>query len=426
LPDKGLRQGISRDGGSIRPDRQPSFYCPGILFLYEHKFNKMKNIAIFGSTGSIGKNTLSVIRRFPDKFRAIALSANSDIKTLYLQIKQFKPFFVCVNNEVAALKLKKKLGQKIKIYSGERGLLEFSQDKRIDQCVFAISGSAALSPLLAAIKSRKDIALANKEALVMAGPLIMRIADKSKIKIIPVDSEQSAIWQCLQGQERARLKTIYLTASGGPLLYEKSSALKKISVLRALNHPRWKMGRKITVDSATLMNKGLEFLEAMFLFNVSHRMIKVLIHPEALVHSMVEFVDGVILAQLSETDMRIPIQYALSYPDRLDNASPGINFIKLKALSFNKPDLFRFPCLSLAYQAAEELGTMPAVMNAANEVVVHAFLNLNIKFTAIPDIVGKVMRRHRNKLNPGLEDIREADLWAKQEAGRFIRKGALN
>ncbi|MBN2830825.1 MAG: 1-deoxy-D-xylulose-5-phosphate reductoisomerase [Candidatus Omnitrophica bacterium] len=382
----------------------------------------MKNIAIFGSTGSIGKNTLSVIKRFPDKFRAVALSANSDIKTLSLQIEQFKPLFVCVRDEKAAFKLKKVLGRKTKIYSGQKGLLEFSQDKRIDQCVFAISGSAGLVPLLTAIKNKKDIALANKEALVMAGPIIMRMADKSKIKIIPVDSEQSAIWQCLQGEGRARLKIVYLTASGGPLLYEKKSSLKRVSILRVLNHPRWKMGKKITVDSATLMNKGLEFLEAMFLFNINHRMIKVLIHPEALIHSMVEFMDGVILAQLSRTDMRIPIQYALSYPERLANGFAGIDFYKLKSLNFSKPDISMFPCLSLAYQAARELGTLPAVMNAANEVAVEEFLNARIGFTAIPKIVEKVMLRHSNNLNPVLVDILDADTWARQEAGRFIRK----
>jgi len=385
----------------------------------------MKNIAIFGSTGSIGRNTLSVIRRFPDKFKAVALSVDSDIKTLYLQVKEFRPFFVCIRNKEAAFRLKKVLGHKINIYSGDEGLLEFAKDKRINQCVFAISGSAALRPLLSAIKSGKNIALANKEALVMAGPLIMRMAGKSKIKIVPVDSEQSAIWQCLQGQDRSRLKTIYLTASGGPLLNAKDAALRRVSVLRVLKHPRWKMGRKITVDSATLMNKGLEFLEAMFLFNVNRKMIKILIHPEALVHSMVEFVDGVILAQLSKTDMRVPIQYALSYPDRLDNASSGIDFYKLKALNFSKPDCLKFPCLSLAYQAARELGTLPAVMNAANELAVGEFLDARIKFTAIPEIVAKVMRKHKNTLNPDLSDICKADIWARQEARRFIQDRRL-
>ncbi len=380
----------------------------------------MKNIAIFGSTGSIGKNALSVIKRFPDKFKVVALTANSDIKALALQVKEFRPSFVCAGDDFSAVKLKKLCGGKTKIYSGENGLLELAREKKIEQCVFAISGSAALGPLISAIKSGKDIALANKEALVMAGPIIMHMADKAKVRIIPIDSEQSAIWQCLQGHDKDRLKTIYLTASGGPLLKEKRATLNKVSVARVLKHPRWRMGKKITVDSATLMNKGLEFLETMFLFDVGRQMIKVLIHPEALIHSMVEFVDGVILAQLSETDMRVPIQYALSYPDRLNSASSGIDFVKLKSLSFGNPDLSKFPCLGLAYQAAKELGTLPAIMNAANEIAVHAFLKSHLKFTAIPDIVEKVMLRHRNKINPSLEDVRQADLWARQEARSLL------
>ena len=376
----------------------------------------MKNIAIFGSTGSIGKNALSVIRRFPDKFRVVGLSVNSDIRGLYSQVQEFHPSFVCIRDEESALKFKKSLGRKIKVYSAEEGLIQFAQERTIDQSVFAISGSAALAPLLSSIASGKDIALANKEALVMAGPLIMRMAKKSGIKVIPIDSEQSAIWQCLYGQGKTRLKTIYLTASGGPLVNESGASLRRVSLLKVLKHPRWKMGKKITVDSATLMNKGLEFLEAMFLFNVSHKMIKVLIHPQALVHSMVEFIDGVVLAQLSQTDMRIPIQYALSYPDRLNGFSPGINFYNLKSLNFSKPDCLRFPCLSLAYQAARELGSLPAVMNAANEVAVSKFLDGRIKFMDIPRIVSKVMRSHRNNKAPGLNDILKADTWARQEA----------
>jgi len=381
----------------------------------------MKNIAIFGSTGSIGKNTLDVIRRFPDKFKVSALTANSDTAALISQVKEFSPRFVCVGDGKSALLIKKAFGRNIKVYSGQDGLIGLAGERMLGECVFAISGSAALPPLVSAIKSGKDIALANKEALVMAGTLIMRMAQRAKVNIIPVDSEQSAIWQCLHGQDKKRLRRIYLTASGGPLLKEKAAALSKISVSRVLKHPRWKMGRKITVDSATLMNKGLEFLEAMFLFNVNYNMIKVLIHPEALIHSMVEFKDGVILAQLSRTDMRIPIQYAISYPDRLESALPSINFIKLKYLSFENPDISKFPCLSLAYQAARELGTLPAVMNAANEVAVGAFLNRGLRFTSIPDVVGKVMRKHRNKINPCLEDIQRADSWARDKARGYLK-----
>ena len=380
----------------------------------------MKNIAIFGSTGSIGKNTLSVARGLQNRFKVIGLSTNSDIKTLSEQIKEFRPLFVSVRDKEAAFKLKLRLSSGIKIFAGDEGLVEFAKETKVNQFVFAISGSAALGPLLSAIKSGKEIALANKEALVMAGPLIMRMAKKAGVNILPVDSEQSAIWQCLEGQEREKIKSIYLTASGGPLLYESKTSLKRVSISRVLKHPRWKMGKKITVDSATLMNKGLEFLEAMFLFNVGRDKIKVLIHPEALIHSMVEFIDGVVLAQLSATDMRIPIQYALSYPKRLDSSLPKVDFYKLKTLNFSKPDLLRFPCLRLAYQAAEELGTLPAVMNAANEVAVEEFLKEKLSFVKISDVVARVMSKHKNTLAPGLNDILEADSWARQEARRFI------
>ncbi|MFA5286857.1 MAG: 1-deoxy-D-xylulose-5-phosphate reductoisomerase [Candidatus Omnitrophota bacterium] len=380
----------------------------------------MKNIAVFGSTGSIGKSTLSVIRRLSNRFKVVSLSTNSDIKTLNQQIREFRPLSVCVRDKEAALKLKRGLRFKVKIFAGDEGLAELAEERIISQFVFAISGSAALAPLLSAIKMNKDIALANKEALVMAGPLIMGMAKKAKVRIIPVDSEQSAIWQCLEGQERQKLKTIYLTASGGPLFNEGKAASRSIPISRVLKHPRWKMGKKITVDSATLMNKGLEFLEAMFLFNVGPDKIKILIHPEALIHSMVEFIDGVVLAQLSVTDMRIPIQYALSYPERLDSSLPGLDFYKLKSLNFRRPDILRFPCLGLAYQAAKELGTLPAVMNAANEIAVEGFLKERLSFIKIPVVVARVMRKHRNKLSPGLNDIREADSWARHEAHRFI------
>lgn len=386
----------------------------------------MKDIAIFGSTGSIGRNTLDVVRRFPDKFKVSALTVNSDTDTLISQVREFHPRYICVGDSGAALLMKNIFGRKIKVYFGQGGLIELAKERKIGQCVFAISGAAALFPLISAIESGKDIALANKEALVMAGPIIMRMADKARVRIIPVDSEQSAIWQCIHGQDKKTLKTIYLTASGGPLLKEKQASLGKISVSRVLKHPRWKMGRKITVDSATLMNKGLEFLEAMFLFGVSHKVIKVLIHPEALIHSMVEFKDGVILAQLSKTDMRIPIQYAISYPERLDSVLPGMNFIKLRYLSFQKPDISKFPCLKLAYQAAKELGTLPSVMNAANEIAVNSFLQSGIRFTSIPDIVGKVMRKHKNRIKPSLEDIRQADSWARDKARSYLKEERNN
>jgi 1-deoxy-D-xylulose-5-phosphate reductoisomerase len=385
----------------------------------------MKRIAVLGSTGSIGKNSLEVIKNFPEEFRVVGLSANSNIDILYRQIKSHRPALVCVKEPEAALKLKSRLNLKnIKLFVGQEGLDEMAQDKHIDKIVLAISGSSALSPLLKAIDSGKDIALANKEALVMAGPIIMGKAAKKKIKIIPIDSEQSAIWQCLNGQDKNKLKNIYLTASGGPLRESSKKELEDVSVSCVLKHPRWKMGKKISVDSATLMNKGLEVLEAMYLFNVAPDKIKIIIHPEAIIHSMVEFVDGVILAQLSDTDMRIPIQYALSYPARLSNGALSIDFCKLKELNFLKPDFKKFPCLQLAYMAAYEGGTLPAVLNAANEVSVDEFLKGKLDFVSIPKIINKVLGKHHKKNNPDLEAILEADGWARKEAQKII--GNLN
>ena len=376
----------------------------------------MKRIAVLGSSGSIGQSTLSVIRSLPQQFKVEALSVNSDIVKLRQQIKEFKPRLVCVRDEQAAHKLRSGLDSSIKVFCADDGLSQMIKDKQIDLVMFAITGSAALNPLLTAIRNGKDIALANKEALVMAGPLIMHLAKKHKVMILPVDSEQSAIWQSLGGFQQSDVRRVYLTASGGPLRSLARSKFKEVGLKTVLQHPRWKMGRKITVDSATLMNKGLELLEAMFLFDLAVEKVKVLIHPEALIHSMVEFNDGVIMAQLSAADMRIPIQYALSYPERLFNKLPGIDFYRLNKMHFEKPDLKKFPCLALAYQAARQLGTMPAVLNAANEVSVNNFLNRRIDFLAIPKIVEKVMRRHTRVANPDLSDIMAADIWARQEA----------
>lgn len=380
----------------------------------------MKHIAILGSTGSIGENALEVARRFPDKFRVVALSADSNVDILSQQIKEFKPAHVCVGNSHAAKRLKKMISPRCKIFTGEPGLEALVKISRIDSVLLAISGAAALLPLLKAIDSGKQIALANKEALVMAGPIITNLAAKKRIKIIPIDSEQSAIWQCLEGEDRGKLKNIYLTASGGPFRQASIKDLKNISLNRVLKHPRWKMGRKISVDSATLMNKGLELLETIFLFNCSYKKVKIVIHPQALVHSMVEFIDGVILAQLSVTDMRIPIQYALSYPERLPNSFPSVDFCKVGSLEFFAPDFHKFPCLGLAYRAAAQLGTVPAVLNAANEICVREFLNRKLQFLSIPKIIENVIERHRNKIKPKLQDVLEADSWAREESYRLI------
>ncbi|MFH1457613.1 MAG: 1-deoxy-D-xylulose-5-phosphate reductoisomerase, partial [Candidatus Omnitrophota bacterium] len=355
----------------------------------------MTRIVILGSTGSIGQSALEVVRRFPDKFQVVGLSAYSNIELLSKQIKEFHPELVCAKDRFAGQELKRNVKRRLKILIGEEGLAALAENEKAEKILLAISGSNALMPLLKAIDKGKHIALANKEALVMAGPIIMRQAEKKKIKIIPIDSEQSAIWQCLAQEKSSRLNTIYLTASGGPFRQVSHKEFKDITIKEVLNHPRWKMGKKITVDSATLMNKGLELLEAMFLFDVPCEKIKIVVHPQAIVHSMVEFVDGVILAQLSATDMRIPIQYALTYPARLPNGFPRVDFYKLKELTFQKPDFRRFPCLGLAYRSARELGTLPAVLNAANEISVDEFLRGRIKFILIPRIIEKVLDRHR-------------------------------
>lgn len=381
----------------------------------------MKNIAILGSTGSIGLSALEVIRNFPDRFRVVGLSTNADISTLEKQIKEFRPIFVCVKDACAAKRLEKGLAKDVRLFSEDAGLSAMLAEKKIEKVLLAICGSAALAPLLRAIDTGKEIALANKEALVMAGGLIMKEAQKKKAKIIPVDSEQSAIWQCLETGDPLKLKNIYLTASGGPFFKAgRQERLKDISIEQVLRHPRWRMGRKISVDSANLMNKGLELLEAMFLFGLPCEKIKVIIHPQAIIHSMVEFIDGVVLAQLSATDMRIPIQYALLYPDRLANEFPPIDFYKLKRLEFYEPDFKRFPALRLAYRAAKELGSLPAVLNAANEISVAEFLKGRLKFVCIPQVIENVIGRHRNNTDVDLEDILEADAWARREAYRFI------
>lgn len=380
----------------------------------------MKNIAILGSTGSIGQSTLEVIKQFPGKFRVIGLTTNANIDILHSQINLFRPSCVCVANEEASLRLKSRLKGNTKLLVGGSGLEALCKDARIDELVVAISGSSALSPLLAAIESGKDIALANKEALVMAGSLIMKAARRKKVKIIPIDSEQSAIWQCLVNEDKQKLRSIYLTASGGPFRVLEKSAFKRICVTEALRHPRWRMGKKISVDSATLMNKGLELLEAMYLFDVGADKIKIVIHPESIIHSMVEFVDGVILAQLSITDMRIPIQYALSYPERLENRLPSVDFFKIKSLNFQKPDFKKFSCLALAYQAAGDAGTAPTVLNAANEVCVEEFLKKKLAFDKIPKVIEKVLGSHCNKRSPRLADILQTDSWAREETKRII------
>ncbi len=380
----------------------------------------MKNIVILGSTGSIGRNTLEVVRQHPGKLRVAGLSAHSDLKTLGKQIEEFKPKKVCLTGAQAPESFRRVYGRRL--LAGDEGLRELCSDPGVDLIVVAISGAAALAPVLTAVKHGKTIALANKESLVMAGPLVMRAAARHGARIIPVDSEQSAIWQCISVEKPRKIKNIFLTASGGPLRNVPRSKFREITVRQVLRHPRWKMGSKITVDSATLMNKGFELLEAIYLFGVPADMVTVLIHPEAIIHSMVEFIDGVIMAQLSVTDMRIPIQYALTYPQRLSSSLPGVDFFKLKALHFYKPDMAKFPCLELAYLSARAGGTLPCVLNAANEICVEEFLKSRLPFADIPGVVGGVVGKHRNIAQPALADILKADIWARGKAREIIER----
>ncbi len=384
---------------------------------------KIKNIIILGSTGSIGENTLDVVAKYPDRFKIRALTAGSNDKLLSEQIKRVNPDIAVLADESKLSKLKDKVKRtKTKILSGEEQIIDIARDKKADLVVVAISGSKALLPLIAAIESKKDIALANKESLVMAGEIIMNKAKKNKVKIIPIDSEHSAIFQCLYGNHRGALAKIYITGSGGALDKVPKSKLNKVLPNKALSHPKWKMGQKITVDSATLMNKGLEVIEAMHLFGISPDNIEILIHPEAIVHSMIEFVDGTILAQLSITDMRVPIQYALGFPERLPSKLSKLDFFKIDSLTFKRPNFEKFPSLKLAYQAAKKGNTYPCALNAADEEVVNAFLRRKISLTDIPKIIRRILLQHRPIKNPKLSDILKVNDSAKKLTKELIEK----
>lgn len=380
----------------------------------------MKRIAVLGSTGSVGRSSLRVIASLSKDFKVVGLSGNCDADTLLKQTEQFRPKWVCLADESCARSAGHKLPCFCNVLSGKTGLRDLIQNCGADIVVLAIAGSNALMPLIEAIRCKKTIVLANKEALVIAGSIIMRRARKNQVKILPVDSEQSAIWQCLEGREKKQVKRVCLTASGGPFKNYNFRQLKHIGVSDVLAHPRWSMGRRITVDSATLMNKGLEIIEAMWLFGFDLCQIETIIHPEAIIHSMVEFLDGIILAQLSITDMRIPIQYALTYPKHSANGLKPLDFSKLRKLNFQKPDMKRFPCLRLAIEAADEGGSMPCVLNAADEVAVDAFLNKRINFIDIPRVIVRVINRHKKISTPCLEEILATDTWARDEAERII------
>lgn len=382
----------------------------------------MKKIIILGSSGSIGTQTLDIVSKMKDTVKVEGLSVNTNIKLLKEQIKKFKPKAVCVNDPVDAEDLKKwciKNKLKVEVLNGHSGLKKLVVMPGVNMVIAAIVGAAGLKPIIKAIEAGKSIAIANKEALVMEGSEIMKLAEKKKVPVLPIDSEHSAIFQCCAGEKKSQIKKIWLTASGGPF-YNYKEDFSKITVEQALDHPTWKMGKKITVDSATLMNKGLEAIEASVLFGIPVSKIEIVIHPQSIVHSMVEYIDGSVIAQLSNPDMRLPIQYALTYPERLNCDIQPLNLAKAGKLEFFEPDFEKFPCLKLAYSAAETGYTMPAVMNASNETAVDAFLNKKIKFTDIADIVSKTMKAHKVNKKSGIDESVEADAWARIYAKKLI------
>ncbi len=369
----------------------------------------MKKIIILGSTGSIGVNSLNVIRQYPEKFKIEALTVNTRIDLLEPQINEFKPRFVVVKDQKLTGKLREKLDGKCEVLSGIDGLCKAAAECDYDILVGAMVGFAGLAPTIEAIKRGKRIALANKETLVVAGELVTNLCEQHKAELIPVDSEHSAIYQCLVGEKKNEVEKLIITASGGPFLNKQKSELENVTVDEALNHPNWKMGNKITIDSASMMNKGLEVIEAHWLFGLPKNKIEVVIHPQSIVHSMVQFVDGSIKAQMGIPDMKLPIQYALTYPERFGNKFERTDLTRINNLTFYEPDFEKYECLKLAFNTLETGGTTPCIMNAANEVAVDKFLNRKIKFSQIPVLIKKALNRIENHKSPDLNTIFECD-----------------
>ncbi len=383
----------------------------------------MKYISILGSTGSIGTQTLDVIKNNPEQFRVVGLSANQNIDLMEQQIREFQPEVAALIDDQMALELKKRLGKEIKteILSGLDGLIAIATLQKADIVVVSVVGMIGLIPTMKAIQKKKSIALANKETLVTAGEIVMAEAKKQGVQIIPIDSEHSAIFQCLRGHTVEDIKRIILTASGGPFRGYSKERLKHVSPQEALKHPNWNMGRKISIDSATLMNKGLEVIEAKWLFHLDVSKIDVVVHPQSIIHSIVEYKDHSMIAQMGCPDMRIPIQYALTYPVRMENNFRKLDLLEISALTFEKPDMNTFPCLNLAYQAAKQGGSLPAVLNAANEEAVQYFLQGKIGFYDISKIVEFTLTRHQVCYQLDLDEILEADRWAREFARTFIQ-----
>ncbi|MFO1463744.1 MAG: 1-deoxy-D-xylulose-5-phosphate reductoisomerase [bacterium] len=379
----------------------------------------MKAISLLGSTGSIGVSTLDVIRRNPDKLRVVAMACGRNLERVAEQVKEFSPQLVSVTEEADAKALQERVGKGVEVLWGEAGALRVATHPEAQTVMSAIVGAAGLKPTYAAIQAKKGIALANKETMVVAGEFMNAAARQHGVKIFPVDSEHSAIFQCLNGEDPKRVRRLILTASGGPFLNKAREEFASITVEQALKHPNWSMGAKITIDSATLMNKGLELIEARWLFDVAPEQLAVCVHPQSIIHSMVEFQDGSVMAQLGLPDMRVPISYALSYPDRFPNDLPSLDLTRLAGLTFFEPDEAKFRCLSLAKQAMREGGTMPAVLNAANEIAVARFLEKQISFLQIPQVVEETLQGHSRQTPRSLEEIVAVDQWARRRAAEL-------
>ncbi|MEW6508767.1 MAG: 1-deoxy-D-xylulose-5-phosphate reductoisomerase [Bacteroidota bacterium] len=378
----------------------------------------MKKILLLGSTGSIGLSTLEIVRSMPERFKITGLSVNNNIAALEEQIKEFKPSCVVVTNQSDAEELKRRIGSSCEVLSGINGLIRITREADYDILLSAIVGFAGLRPTIEAIKRKKRIALANKETLVVAGELILNLCHEYNSELIPVDSEHSAIFQCLVGESNNSINKLILTASGGPFLNKEKKELENVLLAEALNHPNWKMGNKITIDSATMMNKGLEVIEAFWLFKLPKNKIEVVIHPQSIIHSMVEFIDGSIKAQLSTPDMKLPVLYALSYPERYSFEGVTTDLKKIGRLTFFEPNFNKFECLNLAYDAIEEGGTAPCILNAANEIAVEKFLSGKIKFLQIPELIKAALNKIASTRNADLDLLVKCDF----ETREFLNK----
>ena len=382
----------------------------------------MKKVILLGSSGSIGESTCKVARALPEKMKLVGLGVAKSTDRMLEQAKEFGVKALAVSDLQAAEKVKSRLPQGTQFYPGPEGLARMVEETEADMVLVAIVGTAGLAPALAALRSGKDLAVASKEILVLAGSAVMAEAKKRKKQVLPVDSEHNAIFQCLVGANEKEVRKVILTASGGPFRQSSAQAMEKVTLAQALKHPTWSMGQKITIDSATMFNKGLEMIEAHWLFGLPMRQVDVVVHPQSIVHSLVEFIDGSVLAQLSVTDMCFPIQYAVTYPERMPSGLPPLDLAKLGTLSFEQPDEKRFPALRLAREAGKQGGTLPGVLNAANEVAVEAFLAERISFPRIWGMVEEVMKKHQTEKEPTLEAIIDADRWARGEAKSRLEK----